>query len=390
MSAYFHIWAAGEDWAGDEFAFDLDEETLTEQVLKPYWSGKPLSVNGRPTYSNALTRLNVFRSDQPSSVLLQQLRGTEQALRMEPEEPAERRLLGLTTNVTAEYLRQPPAGWRRARPGAEGSRSQADKRADRRNVLLIHGPRSQLAQGMRTFLNALDLRVYAWSEVAETLGVGAPDARQILDEGFATAHAAVVLLEPDDLVSPHPRPGATGTPPDPVGVQPHPSVLFEAGLAWQKDRDRTLFIEFAHFSPFRSLEGVDRIPFDGSAASRDRLAERLRKLKCRVNRQGESWLEAGTFPLPPPPIRLLERVPLKWVILSYLAEVHGHPTWGGRLDLPWIRSQTGAHSDAVRAMLDLLLADRLIEPLPGSGSVTDGTCRITDDGLALLANRSAT
>lgn len=283
MPVFFHVWATAEDWAADEFSFDLDEATLEEHVLKPYWSGKPMSINGRPADPKALSRLNIFRSEQPTSALLQRLRGMERALDIEPQGPVEGRILGLASNVTAEYLTKPPEEWEWVRSGASRIRTEPAKRTNRRNVLLIHGPRSRLLQGMRAFLRALDLNVYTWAEVAETVGVGAPDAGQILDEGFATAHAAVVLLEPDDLVWPHPLPDPGGTPPDQVGVQPHPSVLFEAGLAWQKDRKQTLFVEFGHFSPFRSLAGVDRIQFDGSPASRNRLADRLEKgLNCRV------------------------------------------------------------------------------------------------------------
>jgi hypothetical protein len=65
MPVFFHVWATAEDWAADEFSFDLDEATLEEQVLKPYWSGKPMSINGRPADPKALTRLNIFRSEQP-------------------------------------------------------------------------------------------------------------------------------------------------------------------------------------------------------------------------------------------------------------------------------------------------------------------------------------
>ncbi len=385
MPVYFHVWATAPDWAADEFAFDLDEGALEAQVLRPYWDGKSLIVNGRPSDPSTLTRLNIFRSEQPTSVLLQQLRGVERALGIKPEGPAEQRVLGLTSNVTAEYLTQPPTNWRQPRSGIERSRSQPEKRADRRNVLLIHGPRSRLVRGLRTFLNALDLRVYSWPEVAETVGVGAPDARQILDEGFAIAHAAVVLLEPDDLVSPCPLPDDDSTPPEKLGVQPHPSVLFEAGLAWQKDRSRTLFVEFGHVRAFRGLEGLDLLSFDGTPASRHKLAERLERMRCRVSRKGESWLDAGSFPPPPVRISLLERVPLRWVILAFLAEVRGQASSGARLDIPWVKSQAGARGDTVRATLQRLLNEQLIEPLPGSGSVSDGSCRITDKGLASLS-----
>ena len=67
-------------------------------------------------------------------------------------------------------------------------------------------------------------------------------------------------------------------------------------MAWQRDRRRTLIIEFGALKVMGNLKGVDRVEFDGTADARRAVAGRLRAMKAEVDYSGPHWLRAGAFP----------------------------------------------------------------------------------------------
>ena len=96
------------------------------------------------------------------------------------------------------------------------------------------------------------------------LGTGkvAPYIGEVLDSAFNNAQAVIVLLTPDDQVRLlpelcHPE---EDTIEKEYHLQSRPNVLFEAGMAFGRNVDRTLLIEVGRVKPFsfsRSLALFD-------------------------------------------------------------------------------------------------------------------------------------
>ena len=79
--------------------------------------------------------------------------------------------------------------------------------------------------------------------------------------------------------------------------QARPNVIFEAGMAWQRSRERTLIVTYGGLGTFSDLNGVDRVRrFDGSAESRHAVVARLKAMGVPVRDDGGGWLSAGRFP----------------------------------------------------------------------------------------------
>jgi len=173
---------------------------------------------------------------------------------------------------------------------------------DRRNVFLVHSVHHPAAKPMHEFLGSLDLRVVTWKHATEAARKeGQSYLSEILDKGFELAHAAVIFMTPDDLTCLDPR-LAKDRDPERLQGQPRPNVIFEAGMAWQKFRDRTLLVRFGEVREFTDLSGVSFQSFTGSVKDRSELAGLLKAMGCDLDQTSGSWVDAGTFPtteLPP-------------------------------------------------------------------------------------------
>lgn len=146
------------------------------------------------------------------------------------------------------------------------------------------------------FLRVIDLRPLEWDEVASQTGSGSPFVFEVLARAFDVAQAVVVILTPDEEVALRPmfhtEPGDART-----RFQPRPNVLFEAGMAFMRDRNRTILLDFGPTVELSDLHGVHtlRVSPGVGAELRQRLVERLRAAGCPVSVQGTDWLSAGNF-----------------------------------------------------------------------------------------------
>jgi hypothetical protein len=72
--------------------------------------------------------------------------------------------------------------------------------------------------------------------------------------------------------------------------QARPNVLFEAGMALGLHPDRTILVQIGEIRPFSNIGGRHLLRFDGTAAARNDLKERLKGAGCAVNDSGVEWL----------------------------------------------------------------------------------------------------
>jgi len=360
----------------------LEEVTLERQFLRPYREGRDILLEGRKVPASKILRIQVLYTDPSPPASIEHRRSTP-------------------VDVTDEVLN-------REFSTAVSSESAS---GDRRSVFLVYGRWYQAVEAMREFLASLDLKVIEWEQAVQATGKASPYISEILDAGFKMAHAAVVLMAPDDVASLHPALRPSNAQPEPLTGQPRPNVIFEAGMAWQQFRSRTLLVEFGHLRGFSDLGGVHMVRLDGSPQTRRAIASRLETIGCAVDDSGDRWLSAGSFPpdLPRPtavdlgfetsenveargvvaPADALRGIPLRWILLARLAEMHREQANSSSiliLDVAGIAEQAAVEAAIVKAVLSDLVHEGLVEGFAESLGQTalDGACRITAQGLRRL------
>ncbi len=169
--------------------------------------------------------------------------------------------------------------------------------AEPKTIFVVHGRDDKLRDAMFQLLRTLGLHPLEWTEAVALTGQGSPYVGTVLDAAFGKAQAVVILLSPDDwaqldsnLAAKH----ETHFEAVPRG-QARPNVLFEAGLAFGRNADRTVLVEVGDCKPFSDVGGRHVVRFDGSATSRQALVSRLRSAGCDVNTAGTDWLTVGSF-----------------------------------------------------------------------------------------------
>jgi hypothetical protein len=166
-----------------------------------------------------------------------------------------------------------------------------------RKVFLVHGRDDAARQAMETFLRALDLKVIPWRQAVTWAGRGTPYTGDIVKHGMANADAVVVLLTPDDEARLKPefvRASDSAEASVRMG-QPRMNVIFEAGMAMERDRSRVVLVEIGSMRHLTDLDGVNVIRMDDTVPRRRDLAHRLRDVGLAVDLENDEWLTAGAF-----------------------------------------------------------------------------------------------
>lgn len=195
---------------------------------------------------------------------------------------------------------------------------------DNRKIFVVHGRDAHLRKDFFGFLRALGLQPLEWSEAIKLTGKTSPYIGEILDRAFSEAQAVVVLLTPDDEV--RLMPDLWGTEEDSnekeFRLQARPNVLFEAGMAFGRNPNRTLLIEVGRVKAFSDVAGRHVVKLTNDTEKRKDVAERLRTAGCAVSTVGDDWLNQGDFKVNRGnsnfiPDKSLEEPSVKWVDLQY-------------------------------------------------------------------------
>jgi predicted nucleotide-binding protein len=161
-------------------------------------------------------------------------------------------------------------------------------------LFVVHGRDTKLNEDMFGLLRALGLNPIEWSEaVAKTRGMN-PDVDKIIGGQMKSVQGIVVLISPDEqakLKNKFSETSAEHTLQD----QARPNVLFEAGWAFGAYPDKTLLVRVGNTRPISDLGGKHIMRLSNTAASRKELAQRLTKMKFKVNTNGTSWLTEFDF-----------------------------------------------------------------------------------------------
>lgn len=169
---------------------------------------------------------------------------------------------------------------------------------DPRKVFVVHGRNLKIRDAIFNFLRAVDLDPIEWSQAIGMTGSGTPYIGQVLDVAFDHAQAVVVVMTPDDEVHLRKELWNENEPEDEkiARYQPRPNVLFEAGMAFGRNPDRTILIEIGNVKRYSDVDGRHRVRLTGSPESRNDLVSRLRNAGCTVDTENKNdWLTTGNF-----------------------------------------------------------------------------------------------
>ena len=174
---------------------------------------------------------------------------------------------------------------------------EVNQMPDPKKVFVVHGRDSCLRDDFFSFLRALGLQPIEWSEALKFTGKATPYIGEALESAFGTAQAVIVLLSPDDEVrlSPELWEKDEDEKEKSVTLQARPNVLFEAGMAFGKNPDRTLLVAVGQVKAFSDVAGRHIVRLSNSPEKRNDIAERLRTVGCDVTTTGNDWLKTGHF-----------------------------------------------------------------------------------------------
>ena len=244
-------------------SLDLTREQLNERFLKPYHEGRPIVTQGKTIPPDDIGQIEVHRTEQPSSVLLRQVRAERKASNVTVSWLGDNWCAaGKRENLTDELIAEPPGGM------AAAQIKGATRVASPRRVFVIHGRNDKIRAALFSFLRSISLEPIEWSEAVALTGKPSPYVGEILDAAFSSAQAIVVLMTPDDeamLRTEYQRPN---DPPHEKMLTPQerPNVLFEAAMAMGRSPDRTVTVEIGDLRPFSDVAGRHVIRLNNTAS----------------------------------------------------------------------------------------------------------------------------
>lgn len=171
------------------------------------------------------------------------------------------------------------------------------KDVNKKSVFVVHGRDENNRKAMFQFLKSIGLDPIEWEEAIKMTGKPNPHIDEILIEAYNNAQAILVLFTPDDEARLKPEFQKKNDPDyeKELTGQARPNVLFEAGMAYGRDPDRTVLIQLGQVRKFSDISGRHLLHFDGSPKTRENLADRLALAGCIINKEGTNWLEEGQF-----------------------------------------------------------------------------------------------
>lgn len=172
----------------------------------------------------------------------------------------------------------------------------------KRTVFVICGRNDEIRRSVFGFLRSIGLEPIDELAVINRPGSPIPYSGDVVDAAFGLAQAVVAVLTGDDLARLLPNFCTSGDKLHDTRLTPQarPTVLFKAGMALARDRDRTIFVQVGEVRPFEDVEGRYIIQLDNTPQKRQTLAALLKEAGCQTNTNGTDWYTAGCFHVTPP------------------------------------------------------------------------------------------
>lgn len=175
----------------------------------------------------------------------------------------------------------------------------AEKKGDTMNnmVFVIHGRNTKLRKAMFAFLRSIGLQPIEWEQALLMTGNPSPYISDVLDVAFGHAQAIIAMHSPDDEGRLKDEYHSDNEKDYEVNLtsQARQNVVFETGMAFGRNPERTVIVEFGDLRPYSDIAGRHTVRFRDSVAARQTLAQKLKMAGCVVNLDGTDWHTEGDF-----------------------------------------------------------------------------------------------
>ena len=183
-------------------------------------------------------------------------------------------------------------------PAAAQSIAKACGVGDGKTIFVIHGRNLEARDELGKFLSSLGLVPRFFDDVRADMD-GTARIADVVDRGMDEAHAVIALFTPDEhceLAERLRRPGHDG-PSDAKRWQARPNVLFEAGVAYGKDRSRVLFVVLGSASLFTDASDMLHFRLTNDESERAKLRRTLggTTVGCVIDETSDAWKRIGDF-----------------------------------------------------------------------------------------------
>lgn len=174
-----------------------------------------------------------------------------------------------------------------------------ERRGDTMNnkVFVIHGRNTKLRKAMFAFLRSIGLQPIEWEQALLMTGNPSPYIGDVLDVAFGHAQAIIAMHSPDDEGRLKDVYHGDNEKDYEVNLtsQARQNVVFETGMAFGRNPERTVIVEFGDLRPYSDIAGRHTIRFRDSVAARQSIAQRLKMAGCLINLDGTDWHTEGDF-----------------------------------------------------------------------------------------------
>ena len=168
---------------------------------------------------------------------------------------------------------------------------------DPKKVFVVHGRNDVARREMFAFLWSIGLSPVEWNQAIESTGEASPFIGDVLNAAFSIAQAVVVLLTGDDearLRSEYQDEDDSDYEKN-LTPQARQNVLFEAGMAFGLQPNRTVLVELGKVRPFSDVSGRHVVRLNNKTEKRLELAQKLKNAGCGVDLSGDAWVNTGNF-----------------------------------------------------------------------------------------------
>jgi predicted nucleotide-binding protein len=166
-----------------------------------------------------------------------------------------------------------------------------------KKVFVVRGRNRKSRDALFEFLHSIKLEPFEFAEVVPETRKGTLYIGEVLQKAFSLAQVIIVLMTPDDeaRLREHFREPDEKHYEKELTPQARPNILFEAGMAFGINPDRTILIELGKLRPFSDITGRHLVKLDDTIEKRQDLANRLNSLGCPVSLEEKNWHTAGKF-----------------------------------------------------------------------------------------------
>lgn len=165
------------------------------------------------------------------------------------------------------------------------------------SVFVVHGRDDKLRKSMFDLLLRFGLNPMEWSQAIANARGANPNVGETINAAMKKVQGVIVMFSPDEQAKLKSK-FCSAKEKRSLGKldgQARPNVLFEAGLALGAHPEKTLLVQIGDMRDISDIAGKHMLRLNNSTASRNELANRLRKLKFKIDTSGQDWTTVGDF-----------------------------------------------------------------------------------------------